>query len=110
MSNKFSIKGKITMISPVKNISEKFTMREFILETGSGQYPNPIKFQVSGKYLDIVNESHVGLTSNVDFYINGRRAESGSHWNSLTAVLITADSEQKQQNPQSDNLKDDMPF
>jgi PDZ domain-containing secreted protein len=83
----FKMQGKITKVSDEKAITEKFTIKEFILHV-DGKYPQDIKFQVSNKMVNIVDKSKIGQEVEVHFYINGRGTKTG-YWNTLSCVAVS---------------------
>ena len=88
MASPYKMTGKITRISDIKNITETFSIKEFILLVDEGgKYPQEIKFQLNRKYFDIVYERMVGKNFEVSFFINGRATKSG-YFNTLSAVDV----------------------
>ena len=87
MAEKYIMKGTLTRISEIKEVSEKFKIRNFIVNSGDDKHPNPVKFQLSGKYIDYVDDRMVGKNVEVDFYINGNATKNG-YFNNLSAVSI----------------------
>lgn len=87
MAEKFKLQGVLKRISEVKQLN-RFKFRNFILDSGSEQYPNPIKFQLTGKHLDYVDNRMIGQKVEVEFYINGKATPKG-YFNNLSAVAIT---------------------
>jgi len=92
MSNKKTLQGKIIRVSELKKHTSKktgkeFIFKKFILDVGTPNKPNPVSFQVSGKYLSIIYPEMTGCIVSVDFYINGIATKSG-YWNTLNAVVI----------------------
>jgi hypothetical protein len=82
--------GTIVKIGQEKVISERFTLREFILDTDvNGAYQNPIKFQVANKMLSVLEGIQEGGEYEVTFYVNGRAVEGKGYFNSLSAIAIS---------------------
>lgn len=116
----YEMEGVVKRISAEKVISDKFTCKEFILHV-PGDYPQDIKFQLSNKKLDLVNQSMVNQEIKVHFNIQGRGTKTG-YWNNLTCWKIESNQRQPSQNqdeipesqpvPQDPNeiLEDGIPF
>jgi len=82
----YEMKGTIKRISSEKVLSDKFTIKEFILHI-PGQYPQDIKFQLANKRMSIVDKSMIGKEATVHFNINGRATKTG-YWNTLSCWKI----------------------
>ncbi len=87
MSQKYLMTGVLTRISEIKEVSPKFKVRNFILNSGNEEHPNPVKFQLSGKCIDYADDRMIGRKVEVDFYINGNVSKKG-YFNNLSAVSI----------------------
>jgi hypothetical protein len=82
----YEMKGTIKRISSEKVLSDKFTMKEFILHI-PGQYPQDIKFQLANKRMALVDESMIGKEATVHFNIYGQATKTG-YWNTLSCWKI----------------------
>jgi hypothetical protein len=109
--------GKIVMLYDEKQVSEKFRVREFVIET-EDKYPQRVIFQCINDRVDILDKYRKGDMINVKFNINGRE-HNGRYYNSLTAWAISkhdsnADIEVQKRNytPKKASYQedDDMPF
>lgn len=79
--------GKIIAIFETKQITERFTKREFVVETlDNPKYPQPILFQMTGDRCAQLDEFQVGDSVRLDFSVRGREYTKGSetkYFNSL---------------------------
>jgi len=80
------LQGEIEEILDTKVISEKFTIREFIIKV-PGKYPELIIFQTSNATLTLVDKLKIGEWVTVHFEISGRM-NAGRCWNTLKAYKI----------------------
>jgi hypothetical protein len=67
------VKGKVIVVNPTTTISEKFSLRKFVVET-EDQYPQPIEMQVTQDKCSLLD--NIGLGSIVEVSINLR----GKSW------------------------------
>jgi hypothetical protein len=65
------VKGKIVAIMPTQVVSEKFSKREFVVETPD-QYPQQILFQLTQDKCSILDSLKVGQEVDVHLNIRGR--------------------------------------
>lgn len=68
----FEIKGKVEVIYPEQQISEKFKKREFVIEVQDGMYPQHIKMQLTQDRCSLIDGYNVGDEINVTFDLKGR--------------------------------------
>ena len=66
------VKGKVIVVNPTTTISEKFSLRKFVVET-EDQYPQPIEMQVTQDKCSLLD--NIGLGSIVEVSINLRGRE-----------------------------------
>jgi hypothetical protein len=57
--------------------------KDLILDTGTEEYPNPIRIEVLGKNFDQIEGLAKGDEVSVDFCVNGRE-KNGSYWVNLS--------------------------
>jgi hypothetical protein len=69
------VKGKVIVVNPTTTISEKFSLRKFVIETDD-TYPQPIEMQVTQDKCSLLD--NIGLGSIVEVSINLR----GKSWTS----------------------------
>lgn len=102
--------GKVHMISEQKQITDNLTIQEFVIET-EDKYPQYIKFQVSNKALNQVENLNKGDKINVKFNLNGREYK-GAYYNTLQAWSISVLEKGQIQKKAKINLEDsfDDPF
>ena len=74
----FDIKGKLHVISDTKQVSEKFSKREFVLEVEDGKYPQLLQFQLTGDRCGAIDGFQVGDQLLVTFNLRGREWKSPS--------------------------------
>lgn len=66
------ISGKLYKKFDAKQITERFTKRELVVEIEDGRYPQLIMFQLTGKRIDILDDFQEGDAVNVEFSLRGR--------------------------------------
>ena len=87
--------GKLHTIFETKQVSERFTKREFVLElTDNPKYPQVVLFQLTGDRCAQLDEFRVGDAVRIDFSLRGRewRSPQGDvkYFNSLDVWKIEA--------------------
>jgi hypothetical protein len=65
------VKGKIVAIMPTQVVSEKFSKREFVVETPD-QYPQQILFQLTQDKCSLLDSLKVGQEVDVHLNLRGR--------------------------------------
>jgi hypothetical protein len=65
------VAGKIVAIMPTQVVSEKFSKREFVVETPD-QYPQQILFQLTQDKCNLLDGIGVGSKLEVSFNLRGR--------------------------------------
>jgi hypothetical protein len=69
--------GKIHAIFDAKQISERFTKREFVLELADNpQYPQFVLFQITGDRCNRLDDFQAGDEVQVEFSLRGREWQS----------------------------------
>ena len=63
--------GKLIFVGETQQISEKFSKRDFVVETFE-QYPQQIKFELHQDKTDLINEPHLQETITVSYNLRGR--------------------------------------
>jgi single-strand DNA-binding protein len=115
----FKIDGKLIHVEDTKQISDKFQVREFVIETDE-RYPQMVKFTAMNERCDLLDEITIGSYLIVHFDLRGREHE-GKYYNQLAAWKIEVTQaaeppnvhEPQQQTPEPVNLDgvgDDLPF
>lgn len=69
----FTTEGIIKAIYPLKQVSEKFSVQEFVLELSSDpRYPQYVKMQASGQRVQLLDTHKEGDKVEVTFNLRGR--------------------------------------
>src|SRR5512133_2343678 len=84
--------GKLHTIFDTKQVSERFTKREFVLELVDGKFPQTVLFQLTGDRCASLDAFAVGDEVRVEFNLRGRewRSPQGDirYFNSLDVWRI----------------------
>ena len=105
-----TIKGAIKLINPIKVISDKFSVREFVVTTPDAKYPQDILFQTVNDKMDVLESLGVGQQVEVSYNVRGREF-NGKYYNTLDAWKIeVTGSKPSQPSTQPIELDDDLPF
>ena len=104
--SELKIKGAIKLINEVKVISDKFSVREFVVTTPDAKYPQDISFQLVNDKIDLIKPYGVGQEVDVCFNVRGREF-NGRYYNTLDAWKISGEASTSVQ-PQAE--QDDLPF
>ena len=78
------IQGKIIAIYQTTQHTESFKSRDFVIET-DGQYPQPVKFQLTQDRVDLIDAYRIGDVIDVHFNIRGNKIPDGRYFNNLEA-------------------------
>ena len=68
--------GKLRVIFDTKQVSERFTKREFVLELADGKYPQTVLFQLTGDRCASLDTFQVGDEVRLEFNLRGREWKS----------------------------------
>jgi len=86
--------GKLHLIFDTKQVSERFTKREFVVELTDSKYPQMVLFQLTGDRCSQLDSLQVGDEVRVEFSLRGREWKSPSgevkYFNSLDVWQIEA--------------------
>jgi hypothetical protein len=105
-----TIKGAIKLINPIKVISDKFSVREFVVTTPDEKYPQDILFQTINDKMAVLESLGVGQQVEVSYNVRGREF-NGRYYNTLDAWKIeVTGSKPSQPSTQPIELDDDLPF
>jgi hypothetical protein len=105
-----TVKGAIKLINEVKVISDKFSVREFVITTPDPKYPQDILFQTINDKMDVLESLGVGQQVEVSYNVRGREF-NGRYYNTLDAWKIeVTGSKPSQPSTQPIELDDDLPF
>ena len=97
------MKGAIKLINPVKVISDKFSVREFVITTAD-KYPQEVIFQTVNDKMDIIAPYGQGQEVTVSFNVRGREY-NGKYYNTLDAWKVQGETA-----VQPIEETDDLPF
>ena len=107
-----TIKGAIKLINPIKVISDKFSVREFVVTTPDAKYPQDIMFQTVNDRMSMLDTVKRGDAVEVSFNVRGREF-NGKYYNTLDAWKIDKEGPREQSAhiaPPLDTQDDDLPF
>ena len=107
-----TIKGAVKLINEIKVISDKFSVREFVITTLDSKYPQDILFQAVNDKMDAVAPLKVSQVVDVSFNLRGREF-NGRYYNTLDVWKITPDKEYlNETSPITEPMQmdDDLPF
>jgi len=85
-----TIKGAIKLINPIKVISDKFSVREFVITTADAKYPQEIIFQTVNDKMDVIAPYGEGQEVEVYFNVRGREY-NGRYYNTLDAWKVVGE-------------------
>ena len=108
------LKGELIRIFETKQVSEKFALREFVIETKE-QYPQTIILQVSQDKCKILDNYKLGDLVQVSINVRGRKwvdkEGKDRFFNTLEAWKITNESSAPAPAPAPAPIKEnDLPF
>jgi single-strand DNA-binding protein len=101
--SELTMKGAIKLINPVKVISDKFSVREFVITTAD-KYPQEVIFQTVNDKMDIIAPYGQGQEVTVSFNVRGREY-NGKYYNTLDAWKVQGETA-----VQPIEETDDLPF
>lgn len=91
----FTVKGAIKEVFDTKQVSERFSKREFVLEIEDGKYAQTVLFEMTGERATQLDGLAIGEAVVVEFNLRGRewRSPKGEikFFNSLAAWSVTPD-------------------
>jgi hypothetical protein len=82
-----TIKGAIKLINPIKVITDKFSVREFVVTTPDEKYPQDILFQTVNDKMAVLESLGVGQQVEVSYNVRGREF-NGRYYNTLDAWKV----------------------
>jgi single-strand DNA-binding protein len=90
----FDVVGKIHVAYETKQVSAKFSKREFVVEVADGKYPQMVLFQLTGDRCGVLDDFRVGDQVRVTFNVRGREWKSPQgetkYFNSLDVWKLEA--------------------
>ena len=81
------LKGKLILKSEPRQISEKFRVMDFVIETPDEKYPQKVQFQAANDRIQDVNMLAIGEEVELSFDLRGREY-NGKYYNTLNAYKI----------------------
>jgi len=96
------VTGTIKVIEPIKQISDKFSVRMVVLTVPNGEYPQDVIFQLSQDKCKLLDNYSPGIDITVKFNLRGREY-NGKYYNTLDVWNV-------QSTPVVDESFDDSPF
>jgi single-strand DNA-binding protein len=84
----FKITGKVHAMMDTKQVSERFSKREFVVEVEDGKYPQMILFQVTNDKISQADSLQAGDSVAVEFNLRGREWKSP---NGETKYFVSCD-------------------
>ncbi len=84
----YELTGKVKLVQDAKTISDKFTVREFVVTVEEGNYPQDIALQVVNDKVSLLDNVQEGQEVTVTFDIRGREY-NGRYFNNLQAWKMT---------------------
>jgi hypothetical protein len=96
----FDVVGKLHVAYETKQVSAKFTKREFVVEVPDGKYPQMVSFQLTGDRCSVLDDFKVGDQVRVTFNLRGREWKSPQgetkYFNSLDVWKLEAARDDRQ--------------
>lgn len=116
----YQLSGRLHVIYETKQISERFSKREFVVETADNpKYPQHVLIQLTGDRCSHLDHFKIGDTVRVEFSVRGREWTSPTgdikYFNSLDAWQVEgdrgrADDEPPPMDEEPPVFDDDVPF
>jgi hypothetical protein len=104
--SELTMKGAIKLINPIKVISDKFSVREFVITTAD-KYPQEVIFQTVNDKMDVIAPYGQGQEVTVSFNVRGREY-NGKYYNTLDAWKVQGEATSPVNEPMP--MDDDLPF
>ena len=80
----YDLTGKVKLVQDAKTISDRFTVREFVVTVEDGNYPQDIALQFVNDKVSLLDNIQAGQEVTVSFDIRGREY-NGRYFNNLNA-------------------------
>jgi len=104
--SELTMKGAIKLIKPINVISDKFSVREFVITTAD-KYPQEVIFQTVNDRMDVIAPYGQGQEVTVSFNVRGREY-NGKYYNTLDAYKVQGEAAAPVNEPMP--MDDDLPF
>ena len=83
----YKAKGKLILKSEPRQITDKFRVMDFVIQTPDEKYPQSIQFQVMNDRIQEIDKFTIGEEVEVSFDVRGRE-HNGKYYNTLNAFKI----------------------
>jgi hypothetical protein len=83
----YKAKGKLILKSEPKQITDKFRVMDFVIQTPDEKYPQSIQFQVMNDRIQEMDKFTIGEEVEVSFDVRGRE-HNGKYYNTLNAYKV----------------------
>jgi hypothetical protein len=83
----YKAKGKLILKSEPRQITDKFRVMDFVIQTPDEKYPQSIQFQVMNDRIAEMDKFTIGEEVEVSFDVRGRE-HNGKYYNTLNAFKI----------------------
>jgi single-strand DNA-binding protein len=120
VSEKFEMTGVVHKVFATKQITDRFSKREFVLHVEDGKYPQVVIFEMSGDKASQLDGIATGEEVTVHFNVRGREhTKPGAetrYYNSLHAWRVEPAQQKQKAPPPRDEppppppAEDDCPF
>jgi hypothetical protein len=111
--SELTMKGAIKLINPINVISDKFSVREFVITTLDEKYPQDVIFQTVNDKMDIIAPYGQGQVVTVSFNVRGREYAAPNkpvrYYNTLDAYKVQGEVTTAPVNEPMP-MPDDLPF
>jgi hypothetical protein len=81
--------GKLIVKSEPRQLSEKFRVMDFVIETQDEKYPQSVQFQIMNDRISELDQYGIGEELEISFDVRGREY-NGKYYNSLNAYKIVS--------------------
>jgi hypothetical protein len=105
--SELTMKGAIKLINPINVISDKFSVREFVITTLDEKYPQEVIFQTVNDKMNTIAPYGQGQVVTVSFNVRGREY-NGKYYNTLDAWKVQGEATSPVNEPMP--MDDDLPF
>lgn len=106
---RYELKGKIIKIYDTKQVSEKFSKREFAVEVEDGKYPQQVLLQATGDRIALLDGMNVGDEVVAVWNLRGR-AWQDKFFNSLDIWKLERTSAASTGAGTASESSDELPF
>jgi hypothetical protein len=81
------LKGKLILKSEPRQITDKFRVMDFVIQTPDEKYPQKVQFQAANDRIQEMDKFTIGEEIEVSFDVRGRE-HNGKYYNTLNAFKI----------------------